>query len=80
MRRSTIWRLRSLCPNRSFRVSGMTVVTNRDTEYPGKDQCTDVRDGVSARVRGIGQADGTILANRIDKIGDGALALPQEEE
>ena len=34
----------------------------------------------TARVRGTGQADGTILATRIDQIGDGALALPGQEE
>jgi hypothetical protein len=68
------------CPNRSFTISGTTIVTNRDTEYPKKDtSCGDLRDGVSARVRGIGQADGSIRATRIDKIGEGVLALPQEE-
>jgi len=68
------------CPDRTFSIGGATIVTNRDTQYPGKDDCRDLRDGVSARVRGIGQADGSILATRIDRIGNGALALPQEEE
>lgn len=67
------------CPNRSFMISGATFVTNRDTNFPGQDDCSDLANGVSARARGTGQADGTILADKIDKIGDGALTLPQEE-
>jgi hypothetical protein len=74
----TISGLSGACPNRSFTISGTTVLTNRDTEYPGKDDCGDLREGESARVRGIGQGDGSIRATRIDHIG-GALALPEEE-
>ena len=76
----TVSGLSGSCPNRSFILSGSNIVTSRDTEYPGQDNCGDLRDGVSARVRGIGQADGSIRATRIDQIGDGALALPEEEE
>ena len=76
----TVSGLSGSCPNRSFTISGTTVVTNSGTDYQGQDDCSDLRDGVSARVRGVGQANGSILANRIDHIGDGALALPEEEE
>ena len=74
----TVSGLSGSCPNRSFVLAGVTIVTNRDTDF--RDACSQLREGVSARVRGIGQADGSILANRIDHVGDGALALPEEEE
>ena len=76
----TVTGLSGSCPNRSFTISGTPVVTNGSTDYQGRDACSDLADGVSARVRGIGQADGSIRATRIDHIGDGALALPEEEE
>jgi hypothetical protein len=66
------------CPNRSFTMGGTTVVTNAGTEYPGKDDCSDLREGRQARVRGIGQADGTIRAVTIDHI-EGALAAQEDE-
>jgi len=65
------------CPNREFTMGGTNVVTNGGTEYPGKDDCGDLREGRQARVRGIGQADGTILATRIDRI---ESALPDQED
>ena len=74
----TVSGLSGSCPNRSFMLDGTTIVANGDTDF--RDNCSDLRDGVSARVRGIGQADGSIRATRIDHIGDGALALPEEEE
>ena len=74
----TVSGLSGSCPNRSFGLAGVTIVTNRDTDF--RDACSELREGVSARVRGVGQADGSILANRIDRVGDGALALPEEEE
>ena len=69
----TITNLSGSCPNRSFSMSGMTIVANGGTNYPGKDECSDLRDGRAARVRGIGQADGSIRATRIDKIGEGIV-------
>jgi hypothetical protein len=66
------------CPNRTFTLSGMTIVTNGQTDYPGKDDCGDLQDGRQARVRGTGQADGSILATRIDHI-EGALGGQEEE-
>ena len=77
----TIAGLSGACPNRSFTISGSAIVTNRDTDYHDKGTgCSDLGNGVSARVRGIGQADGSIRATRIDHIGAGVLALPEEEE
>jgi hypothetical protein len=55
----------------------MTIVANGSTDYPGKDECRDLRDGRTARVRGIGQADGSILATRIDRI-EGVAGVPSE--
>jgi hypothetical protein len=65
------------CPTRSFTLSGVTVVTTARTEYPGKEDCGDLREGRKARVQGTGQPDGTILANRIDHI---ESALPGQED
>jgi hypothetical protein len=61
-------------------LAGTAIVANAATDF--RDDCSELREGVSARVRGIGQADGSILANRIDRIGDDddALALPEEDE
>jgi hypothetical protein len=70
------------CPNRSFTLNGAAIVTNGATDYERRRSCTDLADGVSVRVRGRGQADGTILATRIDRIGDNVLApvAGQEDE
>jgi hypothetical protein len=67
----TIGGLGGSCPNRSFTLDGTAVVTDAATDYPGRDDCGDLQNGVSARVRGVGQADGTIRATRIDRIGGG---------
>ena len=79
----TVSGLSGSCPNRSFTLAGVTIVTNPDTDF--RDACSQLREGVSARVRGIGQADGSIRATRIDRVGDDdddddILALPEEEE
>jgi len=77
----TIANLGGSCPNRQFSISGVPIVTAGSTDYPGKDDCADLRDGRSARVRGRGQADGSILATQIDHI-ENALSevLGREEE
>jgi hypothetical protein len=67
------------CPNRSFTIGGSNVVTNGRTEYAGKDDCGDLREGRQARVRGIGQADGTILATRIERVDSGVLPDQEDE-
>jgi hypothetical protein len=64
------------CPNRQFTMSGATVIVTSGTKYMGKNDCGDLRDGRTVRVRGRGQADGTILADRIDRF-DG-LTAPEE--
>jgi hypothetical protein len=59
------------CPNRRFTMSGATIITTAATEYPGKDDCGDLRSGRLARVHGRGQPDGSVLAAAIDHIGEG---------
>ena len=82
----TIADLGGRCPDRTFTLSGERIVTNGQTDYPGRNECRDLRDGRSARVRGRRQADGSILADRIDRIEDGdddltfISRLPQEDE
>jgi hypothetical protein len=71
------------CPNRTFTMNGATIVTNGATDYQKGRGCRDLADGLSARVRGRGQADGTILARDIDRMGDNLLpgvSLQEEEE
>ncbi len=76
----TISNLSGSCPNRTFTLDGRTIVANGSTSYQGNDDCGDLRNGRSARVRGRGQADGSILANRIDRIDDNLMALPRQED
>jgi hypothetical protein len=59
------------CPNRTFTLAGTLIVVNGATDYERRRDCSDLRDGRSVRVRGRGQADGSILANRIDRLGGG---------
>jgi hypothetical protein len=78
----TIGSLSGSCPNRTFTLGGATWVINRDTDIRDGD-CRDLRDGLSARVRGRGQADGTILADRIDRLGagiDAGSTQPEQED
>jgi hypothetical protein len=75
----TIANLSGSCPNRTFTLGGATWVTNGATDYRDG-SCRDLGNGRSARVRGRGQADGTILATRIDRLGDGVSALREEDE
>jgi hypothetical protein len=65
----TIANLAGSCPARTFTLSGTTITTSSDTDYERGRNCSDLRDGRSARVRGRGQADGTIAATRIDRLG-----------
>ena len=76
----TVRSLSGSCPNRTFTIDGTSFVTTGDTEYPGRDDCGDLENGEHARVRGIGQADGTVRATRIDQIGrdDITGAIPGE--
>jgi hypothetical protein len=63
------------CPNRTFTLDGTAIAADNDTNYPGRDDCGDLANGERARVRGVGQANGTIRATRIDRIGDGVTGL-----
>jgi hypothetical protein len=65
----TVRSLSGSCPTRTFTIDGTAFITTAATEYPGRDECSDLEDGEHARVRGIGQADGTVRATRIDQIG-----------
>ena len=76
----TISGLSGACPNRTFTMNGVTIVTNFATDYERDRSCRDLADGATARVRGRGQADGTILARDIDRLGDNDLLGIQEEE
>lgn len=67
--RGTVRSLSGSCPNRSFTINGSAVVVNSDTNYPGSNECSDLESGESARVRGVGQSNGTIRATRVDQIG-----------
>jgi hypothetical protein len=67
----TIESLAGRCPDRTFTMSGERVSTDRDTDYPGRASCRDLRNGRSARVEGLRQPDGSILATRVDNIGGG---------
>lgn len=42
------------------------VATDRRTEFK-KLACADLRNGIKVKVRGARQADGTILANEVEK-------------
>jgi hypothetical protein len=66
------------CPNRTFTINGTTIVINGSTDYQRDRDCSDLRDGRTARARGIGQADGSILATRIDHI-EGFVGVREEE-
>jgi hypothetical protein len=64
----TISNVAGACPNRTFTMQGLTVVTTQATDYEKDRSCSDLADGRTARVRGRGQADGSILATRIDRL------------
>jgi hypothetical protein len=68
------------CPTRRFTMSGVTIVTTPVTDYPGKEDCNDLRNGRSARVRGQGQPDGSILATKIDKIDTKLTSAASQED
>jgi len=67
------------CPNRTFTINGATIVADGRTDYQKGRSCRDLDNGTTARVHGRGQSDGTILATKIDKIGQGILeGVPEE--
>jgi hypothetical protein len=48
-------------------VSGTRVVTDRKTDFARKLDCKDLQSGLRIKVKGKGQADGTVLAQRIER-------------
>jgi hypothetical protein len=59
------------CPNVTFTVRGMTIVTDRSTDYT-KSKCSDLRRGRDVSGAGMAQSNGTIKATdvRIQKEND----------
>ena len=53
------------CPNLRFTVDNRTVTTDRETDFR-HGECSKARNGEHVIVRGFAQADGTVLATRID--------------
>lgn len=54
------------CPNRSMLVGGTRVVTDRRTEY-NRMSCGDLREDLRIEVKGKRQADGSLLAQKIER-------------
>jgi hypothetical protein len=53
------------CPTLQFKVQGITVKTDATTLFEGG-TCADIQVGVKVEVKGLRQADGTVLARRIE--------------
>jgi uncharacterized protein DUF5666 len=54
------------CPELSFTVSGIQVVTDRDTDFK-KLACREIRPGLEVKVKGKKRTDGVILAEKVEK-------------
>jgi hypothetical protein len=59
-------RLTGVCPILQFRVDERTVVTIAATDFR-RMSCDDMRDHLRVEVRGIIQAGGLVLAERIER-------------
>jgi hypothetical protein len=57
--------LAGTCPSLRFIVANQSVGTNGDTDFRHGD-CSDLRTGKEVDVRGFRQADGTVLARRVE--------------
>jgi Domain of unknown function (DUF5666) len=57
------------CPDRGFRIGSHAVVTNASTDFTGG-ACADLKDTPKVEVRGLPQADGSVLADTV-KFDDG---------
>ncbi|HEY8551296.1 MAG TPA: DUF5666 domain-containing protein, partial [Vicinamibacterales bacterium] len=56
------------CPTLRFTAAGVVVTTNEDTRFQGGGlQCGELRNGMDVRVRGVGQPNGTVLAERVQR-------------
>jgi hypothetical protein len=52
------------CPTLTFTVSGTAIATSSDTTF-GRGGCSAAANGVTVKVNGIRQSDGSILASRV---------------
>jgi hypothetical protein len=50
------------CPDVSFSVRGFRIVADGSTNYPGKADCKDVKNGRAAGIDGFKQSDGSVRA------------------
>lgn len=57
--------LTGACPSLVFTIGGWTVRTNASTQFKGG-ACSAIANGDQAEVKGTKQADGTVLATRVD--------------
>jgi hypothetical protein len=55
-----------VCPSVSFRLDGRNIVATRATEYK-KMSCGQLRDGLRIEVRGKPRADGSVVAQKIER-------------
>lgn len=53
------------CPSLRFTLEGITVTTDKDTDFHGG-KCGDVGNGVRVKVSGMFQSNGTLLAKRVE--------------
>lgn len=58
--------LQGSCPNLQFVVSQRVIRTNAATEFR-KLKCGEIRNGTDVKAKGVVQADGSILATRVEK-------------
>lgn len=54
------------CPSVSFGINGFSIRTNASTTFDGVD-CAAVKNGAKVQVKGLRQADGSVLATRVKK-------------
>ena len=65
-RNGSISALSGSCPSVAFVLEGRTVETDRRTDFKKLD-CGDLRRGMSVKVKGKLQRDGSVLAERVEK-------------
>jgi len=58
--------LKGTCPSLTFGVNGFSIATNGSTNFDGT-ACTAFKSGDKVNVKGIKQADGSVLATRLRK-------------
>lgn len=57
--------LSGACPALTFKIRGLTVYTNSDTDFDRR--CSDVRNGREVEVEGMLMSDGTVRADKVEK-------------